>query len=281
MTKKLKTIIFGAGNGGIRAFYHLDQQFEVIAFADNNEEKHGKYLCSKPIINPEKIIDIQYDYIIIANLQSNFIYEQLITQLHVSETKIIDFYRNQLFDPRIASLRLVANEINDSNLEGSVAELGVYTGEFAKYINESFPNRKLYLFDTFNGFDERDIQTEREGNYSNATIGEYKNNDVELVLNKMIYPENCIIRKGYFPESSDGVNDEFAFVSIDVDLYGPILEGLKFFYPRLSPGGYIFIHDYNNPRFQGVKKAVREFCHSKNISYVPLNDICGSVVIAK
>ena len=53
---------------------------------------------------------------------------------------------------RISTLELVAQEIYDNNVPGSIAEVGVYKGQFAKYMNEVFPEKTLYLFDTFEGF---------------------------------------------------------------------------------------------------------------------------------
>ena len=51
----------------------------------------------------------------------------------------------------------------------------------------------------------------------------------------MKFGDNCIVKRGVFPESAEGCTEErFAFVSIDADLYNPIYEGLNFFYPRLS-----------------------------------------------
>jgi O-methyltransferase len=47
----------------------------------------------------------------------------------------------------------------------------------------------------------------------------------------MKYKENCIVRKGYFPETAEDLEDEFVFVSIDADLYEPIYNGLCYFYP--------------------------------------------------
>jgi O-methyltransferase len=52
----------------------------------------------------------------------------------------------------MSSLELVAHEIYENNVIGEVAELGVYRGDFASIINALFPDRKLYLFDTFRGF---------------------------------------------------------------------------------------------------------------------------------
>jgi O-methyltransferase len=180
---------------------------------------------------------------------------------------------------RLSSLELVADEINYLGIPGNVAELGVYRGDFAKCINEAFPERKLYLFDTFEGFDERDIKIDRQKGYS---LGEDEfHTSVGLVLKKMKYPDNCVVRKGWFPESAYGISDKFVFVSIDVDLYQPIYAGLEFFFPRLVRGGYIFVHDYNSKKYSGVKAAVREFCMQNNTVFFPLTDRTGSAVIPK
>jgi O-methyltransferase len=37
--------------------------------------------------------------------------------------------------------------------------------------------------------------------------------------------QNCIIRKGFFPETAEGIDDNFSFVSIDVDQYEPMYKG--------------------------------------------------------
>jgi O-methyltransferase len=165
-------------------------------------------------------------------------------------------------------------------LKGNVAELGVYKGDFAKRLNFLFSDRKLYLFDTFEGFDIMDIQIEQKGNFSKGTQ-DFSNTSVDIVLNKMPYPGNCIIKKGIFPETTYGISDSFCFVSIDADLYEPILQGLIFFYPKLEKGGYIFIHDFNNEEYKGARHAVLEYCTDNNISYVPIPDSGGSVVISK
>jgi O-methyltransferase len=104
---------------------------------------------------------------------------------------------------RASSLELIANEIYDKNIDGNVAELGVYRGDFAKIINIAFPDRKLYLFDTFEGFDERDIKVELRNKYSIGNQN-FSNTSVELVLSKMKYKENCIVKKGFFPETIYG-----------------------------------------------------------------------------
>ena len=181
---------------------------------------------------------------------------------------------------RYTTLELCANEIKANNINGNVAELGVYKGEFAKRLNQLFPDKKLYLFDTFEGFNAKDINTEKQKSFSSGEQ-DFSDTSVELVLNKMKYPHNCIVKKGYFPESAIGVDDKFCFVSIDADLYEPILSGLQFFYPKLESKGYIFVHDFNNDLYKGAKKAVIDFCNTNNVGYLPISDSCGTAIIIK
>ena len=181
---------------------------------------------------------------------------------------------------RASAVELIANEIYDKNITGSVAELGVYRGDFAKIINMAFPDRKFYLFDTFEGFDKRDIQADLENKFSTGEQ-DFSETSVELVLGKMQNKQNCIVKKGYFPETTKDINERFSFVSIDCDLYDPIYNGLHYFYERLNKGGYLLVHDYNNTDYNGVKAAIRKFSEEKNISYFPLCDAGGSVAIMK
>ena len=181
---------------------------------------------------------------------------------------------------RASSLELISNEIYDKKIPGNIAELGVYKGDFAKYINIAFPDRKLYLFDTFRGFDERDVKIELENNFSTGNQ-DFSETNVEIVMEKMKHKENCIIKKGYFPESAVGITNKFAFVSIDVDLYEPMQKGLQYFYENLNIGGYIMLHDYNNKWYRGIKVALRKFSEENGVAYFPICDSWGSAVIMK
>jgi O-methyltransferase len=181
---------------------------------------------------------------------------------------------------RLATLELVSHEINSKGLAGNVAELGVYKGKFARYINQFFPNRKFYLFDTFEGFDARDVQKEKTANFSTGEQN-FSDTSIQDVLNIMPHADKCVPIKGFFPESAKNIDDTFVFVSLDADLYDPLYSGLRFFYPKLVQGGYIFIHDFNNDQYKGARKAVEQFCREQQIGYVPIPDSGGSAIIAK
>ncbi|MGA7158427.1 MAG: TylF/MycF/NovP-related O-methyltransferase [Acidobacteriaceae bacterium] len=182
---------------------------------------------------------------------------------------------------RIMAIRLAAERIIRKNIPGAVAELGVYRGDLACALNWLFPDRTLYLFDTFEGFSEKDLSVEQKANHSQAAVGDFQNTNVDLVLSRMTHPEKVVVRKGYFPSTLKGLEDSFVFVSLDVDLYQPTASGLEYFYPRLIKGGCMFIHDYNNRRYMGVRSAVDEFVDATGASLVQLPDFAGTVVLAK
>lgn len=185
-----------------------------------------------------------------------------------------DFVRNKAF-------RLAARQIRNCNVAGAVAELGVYQGDQARLLNALFPDRSLYLFDTFSGFSDRDLGAEQQNNLSSAIVGDFVDTSVELVMSKLPNPAMAKVFPGYFPETAAGIDERFAFVSLDVDLFEPTRAGLHWFYERLSPGGYIFVHDYNNVRYLGVRKAVDGFVQESRACCVPLPDFAGSVIICK
>lgn len=186
---------------------------------------------------------------------------------------------------RYRSFELISNEIIANEIEGAVAELGVFRGTFSRLINCKFSDKKLYLFDTFASFDETEFNKEVElGRWKEFYNDIYKETSVEQVMERMIFPERIEIRQGLFPESLGGMQEEtYCFVSIDVDLEKSILEGLRYFYPRLNRGGVIFVHDYNNRFLEGVKVAVKKYEMEINqrLIKVPISDEGGTLIICK
>ena len=141
-----------------------------------------------------------------------------------------------------------------------------------------FPDRKLYLFDTFHGFDQRDQRYDDDSEIHNLKL-DFSDTSVEMVLEKMIWIQNVIIKEGWFPDSAKGVNDEFCCVRLDMDLYQPTKSGLEFFYPRMIHGGYICVHDCRSRNFDGARKAVEEFCKKYSLNYMNMPDDLGTAVI--
>jgi len=166
----------------------------------------------------------------------------------------------------------------------SVAEIGVYRGEFAALINAAYKDKTLYLFDTFEGFNREEYSKEKISEGVDAeNVNFFRDTNVDLVLQRMPHRDKCVIRKGYFPDTTAGLeNETFCFVSIDVDLTDSIYNSLVYFYPRLIVGGYLFVHEYNHGHYLGVKKAVERFeAENGFLRKVPLADNNGTLIITK
>lgn len=274
-------ILIGAGQMGRAAFRLVNQEYYTMtAFADNSAALQGKTLCGLPILSVKDAVAQKPDGMLIA-VAGQERTEQLRAQLrelgYSGQVQILADYARAL-DIRNAVFELLADRIE--KLDGDLAELGVYRGEFAAKLNRRFPERTLYLFDTFEGFDQRDVSVETESGYSRAAAGDFADTSPELILSRMAAPEAVVIRKGYFPETVQGLEARFALVSLDADLYEPTLNGLKWFYLRMVPGGVILLHDYQNARFGGVRAAVEAFEQEFGpLLLLPVGDLHGSAMV--
>lgn len=181
---------------------------------------------------------------------------------------------------RHGTLHLVCQEVRERGVEGALGEVGVFRGDFAILMERHLPGRPVHLFDTFEGFDERDVAQDED---LVEHFHDFSPTDPESVRARLPASADVHLHVGYFPESAAGFPDDvrFAVASIDADLYAPVLSSLDWFYDRLSPGGYILVHDFNNEAFGGAKKAVREFQDRTGASIVPIPDWGGTAVVTR
>ncbi len=258
----------------------LGLDMKKIIFLYNNismQDLNENYCLVEEILGNEYADIIRNRYHLVRNISKDEIIKPFSDK--ITETPM---YQEDYV--RVKTLSLVADEIRENKVPGAVAELGVFKGEFARCINAEFPNRVLYLFDTFDGFEKQEAFIEKNnGSCNEVFIDAFKNVNVKKVMGKMLYPKNVIIRQGYFPKTAKEIEEKFAFVSLDVDFEESTLKGLEYFYPRLAHGGYIFIHDYNYGYFDCIKKAVKTFeeKYRTKLCKVPLCDAIGTLVITK
>ena len=175
---------------------------------------------------------------------------------------------------RLATLELLCRQL--ASVPGACGELGVYQGFFARCINSLLPERTLYLFDSFQGFAP-------DAGAGEAFQEAHEKTSVSRVLAALPHPEKAVVKPGFFPESLQGLEETFCLVSLDADFEEVTLEGLRYFWPRLSQGGYLLLHDWGNPALPGVARALeryRQECGSP-VPAVPLPDRNGTLVLCK
>jgi len=170
---------------------------------------------------------------------------------------------------------LASNTYLTYDVDGDIAEVGVYSGGSAKVINE-YKNKKktLFLFDTFEGLKDC---CEKDGEYLQNG---FFTHDYEHVKKMFEGDDSVVLVKGYFPESTNTLidNTKFSFIHLDVDTYQSTLNCLNYFYDKINKGGIIVVHDYtNNNQTEGVPLAVNEFLSDKAETVMTLGTSQGII----
>lgn len=286
-------LIYGCGYWGKKILHPLQVNYgyEVTGYIDKDINK--SQFSGIPVKCPEQIADQDFDLIFVAiddydeahTIETSLI-EQGVEKEKIRLTCYSPEYIELFSDQRSEFIKDMAEWIQENHIEGNVAECGVYRGDSAKFINRYFADRKIYLFDTFEGFEHRDLSFETDnlsGGFNSSFFDEalFKNTSLDIIKEKMTKIENVIFKKGYFPETAYGVEDKFCFVNLDMDLYTPMLGGLRFFWDKMEKGGCILLHDYFHEGLQGVKKAVRDYEREKNITLnkMPIGDHISLAII--
>ncbi|HSX12811.1 MAG TPA: TylF/MycF/NovP-related O-methyltransferase [Chlamydiales bacterium] len=154
--------------------------------------------------------------------------------------------------------------------KGDFIECGVHHGggshTMAFVLDRFAKTRIMWCFDSFQGFSkpcEKDLEVTSNKQFFREF--DLNNTSVELVK-KTLNQHQCPIKivQGWIPNTFDAIKDRtFCCAHIDVDLYDPILESVKFLYPRMSKGGIMIFDDYGFPMCPGARQAVDEYFQDK------------------
>lgn len=186
---------------------------------------------------------------------------------------------------RLANLLEAVKYLNQKSISGDFVECGVWRGGSvmamalkSKATNNT--NRKIWLYDTFQGMtepSEKDImigsknhaeKLMEEAGPINTTIKSFQDGilayasreDVEIGLNETRYPEeNFILIQGDVRSTliSIKIPEQIALLRLDTDFYDSTLIALEILWPRLVSGGILILDDYDS--WGGAKFAVDEY----------------------
>jgi hypothetical protein len=157
-----------------------------------------------------------------------------------------------------------------------IMEIGIFKGEFSKFVFNEIEPSELHLVDLFEG---QMCSGDKDGNNIIWTDLSQEYNNLISYFND---DENVFLHKGFSYDILSKFDDEyFDMVYIDGDhSYEGVKKDLDIAFNKVKSGGYICGHDYTMQMFEGVVRAVDEFCSEKGlkIKYIT-NDGCPSYLI--
>jgi O-methyltransferase len=136
---------------------------------------------------------------------------------------------------------------------GCIVEAGCYKGgSTAKFsLAAKLAHRQLVVFDSFEGLPENQERHDRTifGETPNFQKGRYSGSLNEVRSNVGDYGalDVCRFIKGWFDDTMPAFTEPIAAIYLDVDLVASTKTCLKYLYPLLSPGGYVYSQDGHLP----------------------------------
>ncbi|MBN9543511.1 MAG: class I SAM-dependent methyltransferase [Alphaproteobacteria bacterium] len=179
--------------------------------------------------------NILRDFVEAHKFRKNSLYKHMVQK---SFETSIEFANHNLINARRFNNRkdLIKFCINNSPKDGIYAEFGVYKGESIKIIAQSFKNKNIYGFDSFDGLPEDWGTVMPQGSFGLNRLPEVPNN-VKLI-------------KGLFKDTLPNflsVNIEnFSFIHVDCDLYQSTKDIFDIIETRITSGTVILFDELIN-----------------------------------
>ena len=175
----------------------------------------------------------------------------------------------------------IAHKVEKNKINGCFIECGVARGGcsaiMAMVASKYKNNRKVWLFDSFEGLPKPSSENEFDSNKDTTEgdkhssyvqegycLGTYEEVDKLMFSKLKLDRENIFMVKGWFQETLPKYKDKIgkiSFLRIDADWYKSTKYCLEKLYDNVVIGGYIYIDDYES--CIGSKKATDEFLEKK------------------
>jgi O-methyltransferase len=167
---------------------------------------------------------------------------------------------------RARALFRLATLVERQRVPGVIVDCGVWNGGSTILMSVAAPSRVVWAFDSFEGMPEAG---EFDDELAHKFTGEVRGSEAKLRrgFEQFASPQRLQIAKGWFEETFPRFSDQIetvAVLHVDADWYESVKVALDTFYPKLAPGGYCLIDDYNF--WSGTRRAVDEFRAKRQIS---------------
>lgn len=173
---------------------------------------------------------------------------------------------------------------NVARLGLPVAEVGSYRGGSAAFIALAYRDLAggevpFDVVDTFEGHPASALSDADSAVHTPGLFGDTSFEEVREYLSQ--YPR-IRVHKGAFAEVVDELQEpHYGFAHVDVDLYEPTMQCLRFFSARMPRGGVIVVDDYEARKCPGIKQATDEFLAESDGVFQAWNPLTEQLVLAK
>jgi len=183
-------------------------------------------------------------------------------RLNLAEPYHTVYAYTQMSQSRQQNLVRLCEILEQEAIPGSIMECGVLDGGGSALM--AFATRRsgrpVHMFDSWDGLP---VATTEDGAAASKWVGQCVGSPTrvfEVMRALNIEPSRLHAHRGWFHETFAqvaGTIDSLAILHVDCDFYEPVLLTLEKWYPKLSPGGFVQIDDYE--AFSGCRKATDKF----------------------
>jgi O-methyltransferase len=185
--------------------------------------------------------------------------------------------------PRLDNLQQSIEQVLQDRVPGDLIETGVWRGGasiFMRGVLKAYgvADRQVWVADSFEGLPPPDL-----ARYPKESPMEFFRHEAlavsleEVRANFARYgllDEQVRFLKGWFRDTLPGAPiGRLSILRLDGDLYESTMDALAALYPKLSPGGFVIIDDYN--AVEACNEAVHDFLKEQGIA-TPLTAIPGA-----
>ena len=174
---------------------------------------------------------------------------------------------------RLNDLQFCVETVLRDGIEGDLIETGVWRGGACIFMRavlaaHGVAERKVYVADSFAGLPKPDVgafPVDKGDALHRAAFLAVSQAEVEDNFRKYgLLDDQVVFLKGWFKDTLPSASiNKLAVLRLDGDMYGSTMDVLTNLYPKLSPGGFCIIDDYNWP---GCRQAVDDFAAEHGIT---------------
>ena len=180
---------------------------------------------------------------------------------------------------RLDQLQECISDVIEQQIPGDLIEAGVWRGGASIFMRavlkaHGVGDRRVFVADSFAGLPAPDsaYPQDRGDVHHQVSFLAVSQEQVEDNFRKYgLLDEQVVFLRGWFKDTLlDAPSDCFSVVRLDGDMYGSIMDGLVYLYPKLSPRGYCVIDDYG--ALESCQAAVRDYRREHSIE-APIHEI--------